>query len=135
MMHAYSAHDGHSALTKLADGEEFWPTVATRHFTSIGSPEHLAMMRRRKIWSEGSFAVLKREHLLSTIRKHGILNACKECLLSALALNPKRMAEAICFASFGPFVTIHDEVALQKTLFFNKSLIVPYHVVRIVSAF
>ena len=30
------------------------------------------MMRLRKIWAEGSFSVLKREHSLSKIRKRGI---------------------------------------------------------------
>lgn len=35
----------------------------------VGTNEYLSMMRKRKIWSEGSFAVLKREHLLSKIRK------------------------------------------------------------------
>ena len=63
----------------------------------IGTPEYLFMMRQRKIWSEGSFSVMKREHLLSRIRKCGISNAREECLLSALALNLKRMAAAILF--------------------------------------
>ena len=79
----------------------------------IGSPEYLAMMRRRKIWSEGSFAVLKREHLLSKIRKQGILNACEECLLSALALNLKRMVATIFFAFTGLLAAINIKPALQ----------------------
>ena len=31
----------------------------------VGTPEYLAMMRLRKIWAEGSFSVLKREHCIS----------------------------------------------------------------------
>ena len=59
----------------------------------VGTPEYLAMMRLRKIWAEGSFSVLKREHCISRIRKRGILAATQECLLAAMALNLKRMAK------------------------------------------
>ena len=61
----------------------------------VGTPEYLAMMRLRKIWAEGSFSVLKREHCISKIRKRGILAATEECLLAAMALNLKRMVNAI----------------------------------------
>lgn len=40
------------------------------------------MMRLRKIWAEGSFSVLKREHGLSKIRKRGIRAVTEECLLA-----------------------------------------------------
>ena len=63
----------------------------------MGTPEYLSMMRLRKIWAEGSFAVLKREHCISKIRKRGILAATEECLLAAMALNLKRMVNAIFF--------------------------------------
>ena len=56
-----------------------------------GSKEYYSMMRKRKIWSEGRFSVLKREHLLSMIRKRGILCATEECLLAAMAINLNRM--------------------------------------------
>ena len=61
----------------------------------VGTPEYLSMMRLRKIWAEGSFSVLKREHCISRIRKRGILAATEECLLAAMALNLKRMVSAI----------------------------------------
>ena len=61
----------------------------------VRTPEYLAMMRLRKIWAEGSFSVLKREHCISRIRKRGILAATEECLLAAMALNLKRMVNAI----------------------------------------
>ena len=61
----------------------------------VNTPEYLYMMRKRKIWAEGSFAVMKREHNLLKIRKRGILPATEECLLSAMALNLKRMVKAI----------------------------------------
>jgi len=53
------------------------------------------MMKLRQIWAEGTFAVLKREHCLRSIRKRGILRAKEECVLSATALNMKRMVLAL----------------------------------------
>lgn len=61
----------------------------------VGTPEYWDMMKKRKIWIEGSFSVMKREHNLSSIRKRGILAATEECLLSVMALNLKRMVNAI----------------------------------------
>ena len=63
----------------------------------VETHEFLSMMRLRKIWAEGSFSVLKREHCISKIRKRGILAASEECLLAAMALNLKRMASAVFF--------------------------------------
>ena len=101
----------------------------------VGTPEFLSMMRLRKIWAEGSFSVLKREHCISKIRKRGILAATEECLLAAMALNLKRMASAVFFylhisysagttAGFGsflafvngshPFFQQEDAMALMK---------------------
>ena len=61
----------------------------------IGSEAYWRMLRLRKIWAEGSFSVLKREHSLSKIRKRGIPAVTEECLLSVMALNLKRMVKAI----------------------------------------
>ena len=55
------------------------------------------MMRLRKIWAEGSFSVLKREHCISKIRKRGISATTEECLLAVMALNLKRMVRAIFY--------------------------------------
>lgn len=64
------------------------------------SPAYNEMMRRRKIWIEGSFAVLKREHNSKRIRKWGISNAYEACLLAAIALNLKRMVKACLGTDF-----------------------------------
>ena len=61
----------------------------------VGTPEFYSMMRLRKIWAEGSFAVLKRENCISKICKRGISAAAEECLLAVMALNLKRMLRAI----------------------------------------
>ena len=55
---------------------------------------YLKMKRLRSIWSEGAFAVLKREHNLKRAQKRGLERVSEECLLSALALNLKRIAKA-----------------------------------------
>ena len=54
-----------------------------------------AMKRLRAIWSEGTFAALKREHNLKQARKRGLNRMSEECLLSALALNLKRIVKAL----------------------------------------
>ncbi|MEA5015963.1 MAG: transposase [Candidatus Limiplasma sp.] len=92
-----------------------------RDHERIGSSKYLSMMRKRKVWSEGSFSVLKREHLMSKIRKWGILNAAEECLLAAAALNLKRMAKAIpaLFCQWKNLVVWF--VSLEILPFFNRS--------------
>ena len=49
----------------------------------------------RSIWSEGTFAVLKREHKLKRAEKRGIHRVHEEFLFSALAMNLKRMVKAL----------------------------------------
>lgn len=58
------------------------------------TPEYFRVMRLQKIWAEGTFSVLKREHNLKRLHKRGILRAEEECFLAAMALNLKRMVKA-----------------------------------------
>ena len=51
----------------------------------VGTPEFLSMMRLRKIWAEGSFSVLKREHCISKIR---IIGAAAQQKIFASATAP-----------------------------------------------
>jgi len=57
--------------------------------------EYKGMKRLRGIWSEGTFAVLKREHGISRAKKRGLHRVHEECLFSALAINLKRMVKAL----------------------------------------
>ena len=66
-----------------------------RNSRKVGTDDYLRIMRLRKIWAEGTFAVLKREHKLNKIQKRGIQKATEECLLSATALNLKRLVKAV----------------------------------------
>jgi hypothetical protein len=62
-----------------------------RHETST----YKQVKRLRGIWSEGTFGALKNWHNLKCHRKRGIHRATEECLLSATALNLKRMVKAV----------------------------------------
>ncbi len=66
-----------------------------RNNKKVGTRDYLRVMRLRQIWAEGTFAVLKREHKLNKIQKRGLQKATEECLLSATALNLKRLVKAV----------------------------------------
>lgn len=66
-----------------------------RNNQKVGTSDYLRIMRLRKIWAEGTFAVLKREHKLNKIQKRGLQKATEECLLSVAALNLKRLVKAV----------------------------------------
>ena len=132
-----AVQNGRAVLTRLEFGAECWPAVAIRHFfrghQRVGTPEYLAMMRLRKIWAEGSFSVLKREHCISRIRKRGILAATEECLLAAMALNLKRMVNAI-FRYLQIYCSAGTTVGFSRILaFVNRSVIVHYRCKFVVS--
>ncbi|MCI8963271.1 MAG: hypothetical protein HFG37_06110 [Eubacterium sp.] len=61
----------------------------------MGTGDYLRAMRLRQIWAEGTFAVLKREHKLNKIHKRGLQEVTEECLLTATALNLKRLVKAV----------------------------------------
>jgi transposase len=56
---------------------------------------YCSIQKARRVWCEGSFGTMKRCHNLANTYKKGIRNATEHCLLSALALNIKRMVKAI----------------------------------------
>lgn len=57
--------------------------------------EYYGAMRLRKIWCEGNFSHQKENHNLRRTRKKGIERVTEQCLLSACALNLKRMVKLI----------------------------------------
>ena len=58
-----------------------------------GTPKYYAAMRLRKIWCEGNFSHQKERHNLKRTRKRGIEKVTEQCLLSACALNLKRLVK------------------------------------------
>jgi len=60
-----------------------------------GTPEHKAVLDLRQIWCEGSFAAQKARHNLRRLFRRGLEAAEDHCLLSATALNLKRMVKCL----------------------------------------
>ena len=92
-----------------------------REHLRVNTPEYLCMMGKRKIWAEGSFAVMKREANLLKIRKRSILAATEECLLSAMAFDLKRMAKAIFSAIYLDKMWAETMISQHIFIFVNKS--------------
>lgn len=76
------------------NASSFYPAFY-RNRKRCETPMYKAMKRLRGIWAEGTFSVLKREHCLKRAQKRGLHRVLEECLLSALALNLKRMVKAV----------------------------------------
>ena len=65
------------------------------HHAVDGSAEYNAALRKRQIWCEGTFAVQKAQHNLKSVFRRGLRAAEDHCLLSATALNLKRMVKCM----------------------------------------
>ena len=90
-------------LTRLEFGAECYQQLLSGIFQRAparGNPEYLAMMRLRKIWAEGSFSVLKREHCSFKDSKRGILAATEEC--PPCRHGPKPQENGKCHLSLSP---------------------------------
>lgn len=83
-----SEHDKRGAR-KLLD-TYFRPSVR-RDLARQGDPAYLDALRKRQIWCEGTFAAQKWGHNLTRVLRRGLEAAEDHCLLSATALNLKRM--------------------------------------------
>lgn len=59
----------------------------------VDTDEWKDALRLRQIWCEGNFARQKESHNLNRTRRRGIENMREQCLLSACALNLKRMVK------------------------------------------
>ena len=59
------------------------------------STRHREVLRLRQIWCEGSFAAQKAHHNLKRLLRRGLEAAQEHCLLSATALNLKRMVKCL----------------------------------------
>lgn len=66
-----------------------------KHHERDGTPEHKHVLGLRQIWCEGTFAVQKARHNLRRLFRRGLEAAEDHCLLSATALNLKRMIKCL----------------------------------------
>lgn len=62
---------------------------------NVNTIEYFSAMRLRQIWCEGNFAHQKERHNLKRTFKRGIEKVTEQCLLSACALNLKRLVKAM----------------------------------------
>jgi transposase len=69
--------------------------IVDKHHASDGSAEYNTALRKRQIWCEGTFAAQKARHNLSGLFRRGLGAAREHCLLSATALNLKRMVKCL----------------------------------------
>jgi len=60
-----------------------------------GKPEHKRVLALRQIWCEGTFAAQKERHNLRRMHRRGLEAAEDLCLLSAIAVNLKRMVKCM----------------------------------------
>lgn len=60
-----------------------------------GTCEYVRIQRLRRIWCEGTFALMKRQHNLGMTYKRGRENVLEHCLFSALAINLRRMVNLL----------------------------------------
>ena len=87
-----SAEDKRGAR-KLLDSY-FKPSVQ-RHLSRRWEPEYREALKQRQIWCEGTFAIQKRCHNLTGVLRRGLGAAEDHCLLSAVAMNLKRMIRCL----------------------------------------
>ena len=74
---------------KLRDS--YFKPLIQRHFSKRWEPEYREALKQRQVWCEGTFAAQKWGHNLTRVLRRGIEAAEDHCLLSATALNLKRM--------------------------------------------
>ena len=68
----------------------FKPSVQ-HHLSRQKQPEYRQALKEQQIWCEGTFAIQKRSYNLTRVLRRGLEAAEDHCLLSATALNLRRM--------------------------------------------
>lgn len=69
----------------------FFAPAEARNKSRLDTAEYQQALKKRQIWSEGTFAAQKWGHNLTRVLRRGLEAAEDHCLLSATALNLKRM--------------------------------------------
>ena len=88
------AHIGNRQSQKTID-RHLHADILQEQRNSIDTPEYFRAMRLRQIWCEGNFSHQKEQHNLRRTFKRGIEKVTEQCLLSACALNLKRLVKAM----------------------------------------
>lgn len=66
-----------------------------RHLARRDDTDYREALKKRRVWSEGTFAAQKWGHNLTRVLRRGLEAAEDHCLLSATALNLKRMIRCL----------------------------------------
>jgi len=69
--------------------------ASRRNHEKDGTPEHKRVLDLRQIWCEGTFAAQKARHNLRQLYRRGLRAAEEHCLMSAIAINLKRMVKCM----------------------------------------
>jgi transposase len=69
--------------------------IVDKHHEADGSEEYRAALRQRQILCEGTIASQKEHHNLKRLFRRGLKAAEEHCLLSAIAINLKRMVKCM----------------------------------------
>ena len=73
----------------------YFDSIVQQNYAKQSTVEYKDALRLRQIWCEGTFATQKWSHNLARVMRRGIEAAEDHCLLSATALNLKRMLKWI----------------------------------------
>ncbi len=79
---------------------------------NLSLPEYNAAMRLRQIWCEGNFSHQKERHNLRRTRKRGIERVTEQCLLSACALNLKRLVGLLFLYHYSAIISVRKNFGL-----------------------
>ena len=82
-----------ASVRKLQDS--YFKPVVQQYFSRRWKPEYREALKQRQIWREGIFSAQKRGHNLIRVLQRGLEAAEAHCLLSAAALNLKRMIRCL----------------------------------------
>lgn len=74
-------------------GVNIFEKAVQKHHARDGTPEHKHALNQRQIWSEGTFANQVKKHNLRHLSRRGLEAARDHCLLSATAMNIKRLVK------------------------------------------
>lgn len=77
-------------VIKRSLGYEFTEQAHAR----VGTTRYAQLQKLRRVWSEGTFAMLKARHCMQRAIRRGIDNVASQFLLAATAANLKRLALA-----------------------------------------
>jgi len=80
----------------------FFQDIADKQRLNYGTERYYEVQRLRRTYCEGNFAIQKDNYNLRRTRKRGNKNVTEHCLLSALALNLKRLVKHLKEQPFPP---------------------------------